>query len=820
MNQASVRNWIWISLLVSLVLLTVCLLAATPLAKRVALGKAEDRGLVVEMGDFSLGWMRVEMSDVTVRLEGVKGVQADFERVDAELGWSSPRLRQIVVRGGLVQLDGTLEELKKRLEDWKSRRPKVGSSDTSSAPTRTDIVRELQIIWTNAWGDGVKQSISGLQIERSGDLQKVGADHILLARGDLTVEVAGALAAFPRSGLDLSQAQELGASEVRVIYNASEKSVPDAKDNDEPEGDEPEDDATTAPEEDESEDEARGLQDRLETNSARVARLNAALSLARERVVPRLPRQARIDRFWVTYSAGKERLHVGPNQLTANKTDASGYRVAIAPQGNVKGTPLAIEVTLSPKGKKDAATLSMKGGPVSLGTLGIEEDSFGLNGVDQTTLSGSLKVHLASDAKTLHGGGDVVVEGLALASQRLANGLVTFPRLTVSAEGGMHIDGSAYEISKASVALGETRFEGTFQLERASNSVTLQASAKAPLVSCQALLDSAPRGLLGPVELMRFDGTFSLDAGVEADTRALGKMKVRWDFDNGCRVRAVPPELDPEQFRGAFRREVIGAGNFPIQMEFGPLSSSWVPWDEVSPYVEKALLVTEDGRFFRHDGFDNRAIESAIQDNVKAGSFVRGASTISMQLAKNLYLYRSKTLSRKLQEAALTLLLEQSFEKRELLELYVNIVEFGPGIYGIRQAAEHYFNTHPGRLTAAQAFFLASVLPAPTREYFQTDGTLKETRLAYVHRLLGISARREALTEAELERALEEELVFGKADTTPRSDAEDDASETPDAAGTTPTTAPLNEPDPSPALHHAPIFPQRAPQSPSESPEP
>src|SRR5690606_29403146 len=238
------------------------------------------------------------------RLEGVKGVQADFERVDAELGWSSPRLRQIVVRGGLVQLDGTLEELKKRLEDWKSRRPKVGSSDTSSAPTRTDIVRELQIIWTNAWGDGVKQSISGLQIERSGDLQKVGADHILLARGDLTVEVAGALAAFPRSGLDLSQAQELGASEVRVIYNASEKSVPDAKDNDEPEGDEPEDDATTAPEEDESEDEARGLQDRLETNSARVARLNAALSLARERVVPRLPRQARIDRFWVTYSAG------------------------------------------------------------------------------------------------------------------------------------------------------------------------------------------------------------------------------------------------------------------------------------------------------------------------------------------------------------------------------------------------------------------------------------------------------------------------------------------------------------------------------------
>jgi membrane peptidoglycan carboxypeptidase len=239
-------------------------------------------------------------------------------------------------------------------------------------------------------------------------------------------------------------------------------------------------------------------------------------------------------------------------------------------------------------------------------------------------------------------------------------------------------------------------------------------------------------------------------------------MQVHWDFENACKVSAAPPELDPARFRSAFFRDVVGAGGAPLRVESGPATASWVPLAELSPYVESALLVTEDGRFYRHDGFDDRAIESAIRANTSAGRFVRGASTLSMQLAKNLYLTREKTLARKLQEAALTVLLEQSFEKRELLELYVNSVEFGPGVYGIGPAAEYYFRTEASQLGAAQAFFLASILPAPTRQYFGADGRLSPARAALVRRLLEIAKQRKLLGDHELAVALASELVFGQ----------------------------------------------------------
>src|SRR5690606_26000898 len=100
------------------------------------------------------------------------------------------------------------------------------------------------------------------------------------------------------------------------------------------------------------------------------------------------------------------------------------------------------------------------------------------------------------------------------------------------------------------------------------------------------------------------------------------------------------------------------------------------------------------------------AIHNSILENVKQRRFVRGASTISMQLAKNVYLKREKTLSRKLQEAVLTMLLEQEFTKQQLLELYLNVIEFAPGVYGVGPGAQHYFNTHPSQLSLGQALYI------------------------------------------------------------------------------------------------------------------
>ena len=111
-----------------------------------------------------------------------------------------------------------------------------------------------------------------------------------------------------------------------------------------------------------------------------------------------------------------------------------------------------------------------------------------------------------------------------------------------------------------------------------------------------------------------------------------------------------------------------------------------------------AVLTTEDGAFYKHHGFNHAAIRNSAAANLKARRFVRGASTITMQLAKNLFLSREKTLSRKIEEVILTDYLEQAFRKDDMMELYLNVIEFGPDVYGVTQAAEYYFGRKPEEL--------------------------------------------------------------------------------------------------------------------------
>jgi membrane peptidoglycan carboxypeptidase len=194
----------------------------------------------------------------------------------------------------------------------------------------------------------------------------------------------------------------------------------------------------------------------------------------------------------------------------------------------------------------------------------------------------------------------------------------------------------------------------------------------------------------------------------------------------------------------------------------GPGTASWVPLVNISRHMETALLVCEDGRFWRHRGFDREAIANSIRDNLRADRFLRGASTISMQLAKNLYLKREKTVSRKLQEVVLTLLLEQELTKGEILELYLNVIEYGPGVYGIGDAAEHYFRTDPSELSLSQAFYLASILPNPRANHFRADGRLSDGWTRYLHRLLSIAHERGRVSDDELQSALSEQLMRGR----------------------------------------------------------
>jgi monofunctional biosynthetic peptidoglycan transglycosylase len=152
-----------------------------------------------------------------------------------------------------------------------------------------------------------------------------------------------------------------------------------------------------------------------------------------------------------------------------------------------------------------------------------------------------------------------------------------------------------------------------------------------------------------------------------------------------------------------------------IDSEVGPSTPQWVPIQKVSRHVIHAVIAAEDAKFYQHNGFDFEAIGKAIELNKRRGRYVRGASTISQQVVKMAFLSREKTIIRKVREAAGTVLLELLLPKERILEWYLNLCEFGGGIYGVKQAGRHYFKTRPELLTIEQAVHLAVVIPSPNK---------------------------------------------------------------------------------------------------------
>ncbi len=145
------------------------------------------------------------------------------------------------------------------------------------------------------------------------------------------------------------------------------------------------------------------------------------------------------------------------------------------------------------------------------------------------------------------------------------------------------------------------------------------------------------------------------------------------------------------------------------------LKQTWVPYEKISMHLKRAVVAAEDDRFIDHEGFDWEGMQKALEKNRRKGKVVAGGSTISQQLAKNLLLSSNRSLLRKGEEAIITFWLELLWDKRRILEVYLNVVEWGEGIFGAEAAARHYFGVAASQLSAVQAARLAVMLPAPRR---------------------------------------------------------------------------------------------------------
>lgn len=143
------------------------------------------------------------------------------------------------------------------------------------------------------------------------------------------------------------------------------------------------------------------------------------------------------------------------------------------------------------------------------------------------------------------------------------------------------------------------------------------------------------------------------------------------------------------------------------------LQKTWLPYERISPHLKRALVAAEDGKFMQHYGFDWEGIQRAMAKNERRGRTVAGGSTISQQLAKNLFLTPERSLWRKGEEAAITVMIETLWSKRRILEVYLNVIEWGNGVFGAEAAARHYYGISASQLSAEQAARLAAMVPSP-----------------------------------------------------------------------------------------------------------
>ncbi|MGK0674686.1 MAG: monofunctional biosynthetic peptidoglycan transglycosylase [Halothiobacillaceae bacterium] len=167
------------------------------------------------------------------------------------------------------------------------------------------------------------------------------------------------------------------------------------------------------------------------------------------------------------------------------------------------------------------------------------------------------------------------------------------------------------------------------------------------------------------------------------------------------------------------------------------LRQQWVDYAAISPHLKRAILAAEDAKFLEHGGFDWEGIQNALEKNLRRGRVVAGGSTISQQLAKNLFLSGERSLIRKGQEALITLMLEGVLSKRRILELYLNLIEWGDGVFGAEAAAQHYFGISAARLSPSQAAWMAAIVPNPRHYDGGTTTAALNRRLERIQRDMG-----------------------------------------------------------------------------------
>jgi penicillin-binding protein 1A len=475
---------------------------------------------------------------------------------------------------------------------------------------------------------------------------------------------------------------------------------------------------------------------------------------------------------------GRARLAAGPMTVTG----PHGWAASVAPTrwhlSTAPGDSVRAELTDPPGGLTVTWQPSREGGRVSVTAGNIRAGGLitvtrnGKKIVDLGQLGGTLGVSAARGSPTAL---ELDMTGHAMRLPALASeaGTAEEPApdfgdptdVTLRLSGSWNPVEKALKVPRWRLTLGGAALSGSLALDGVGVDPRLELALDVERVDFARLLRTSGAGEPAAVTLLPSSAPAADLGSLTLSARASGRLADPASFDLQQQLDYTPPRQGVpaiEKLRGAFVHEVALPGGARKSILVSPSSPDFIAIGDVPPLFVRTLLLGEDAGFWGHRGVDLGEIPAAIFTNWERGGVARGASTITQQLAKNLFLSSERRLGRKLQEVALAMLLEATLTKQRILEIYMNVIEWGPGLYGLRPAARHYFNVEPGALTPKQMAFLVALIPGPIKyQRSFASGTLSPGFRPLVDALLAKLRSVDAIGEEEYQAALAEELRIG-----------------------------------------------------------
>ena len=723
----------------------------------------ERLGVDAEIEKARLSFGGVELLGVELRSRH-GGFAAEIDRVDAQMSLlgavfkGARSVRALSASGLEVSVDLSHEGFDESIALLRNRN-RGGRSATASSATskkgRTYSIKGLTVRVSDT--EGPLAMVSGVTLHKKGDAIHGSVDESLLGErsadyasiGPTKIAVRRTDGAWQLRGLEIQGASvravgngdaERSALATRVREAASVLrggAGTDPGTGTDPETD-PETDSGTR-------NDASGL---------------GGIRPAPARLFDRLTPDARVSVSEVQIESRTPAGHV--ERIRDFKWELSGgengwYRVVVGGETSNRGT-LEIDLSVMPSQARADGRIELR--QISLALIAPFAPELPLHNTAVGTLSAELELE-ASSREQISIEGSLRLRELALAAERIAAEPIEDVNLDISGKGVWHPDERLLEIERGQVRMGKARVLIDGELEKTAEHYRVDLTAKLPPSRCNDVVGAIPADVLGSLSRFQWSGNWSALTHIALDSRELEATDLSIRVRNLCEFEKTPRWVRVERFQEPFRHRAIEPDETVFEMRTGPGTANWVPFTEISAFVPAAVISHEDGAFYEHGGFAPWAIRDALVRNLQEGRYVVGASTISMQLAKNLYLQREKTIARKVQEVILTWWLENALNKDEILELYLNVIEYGPAVYGLRHAAAYYFGRDPSELSPAESAFLACMLPSPKRYHISYErGALSRSMKSKIRRLLEHMAKRERIGPEALAYGLAELEAF------------------------------------------------------------